>query len=66
MRITATHALAARRLAIGAGALGASALAHRCAVGDMDATRATPVVCNGVLYTMTENVTKLYAVTNKK
>ncbi|HXG12026.1 MAG TPA: PQQ-binding-like beta-propeller repeat protein [Gemmataceae bacterium] len=28
--------------------------------------RATPVACNGVLYVMTENVTKLYAITNKK
>jgi hypothetical protein len=53
MRITATHALAARRLAIGAGALGASALAHRCAVGDMDATRATPVVWTGLLAVLT-------------
>lgn len=53
MRITATHALAARRLALGAGALGASALAHRCAVGDMDATRATPVVWLGLLAVLT-------------
>lgn len=53
MRITPTHALAARRLAIGAGALGASALAHRCAVGDMDATRATPVVWVGLLAVLT-------------
>lgn len=53
MRITATHALAVRRLAIGTGALGASALAHRCAVGDMDATRATPVVWAGLLAVLT-------------
>ncbi|MGE3234783.1 MAG: hypothetical protein AB7O78_13785, partial [Thermoleophilia bacterium] len=53
MRITPTHALAARRLAIGGGALGASALAHRCAVGDMDATRATPVVWVGLLAVLT-------------
>jgi len=53
MRITATHALAARRLAIGAGALGASALAHRCAVGDMDATPATPLVWGGLLAVLT-------------
>lgn len=53
MRITATHALAARRLALGAGALGASALAHRCAVGDVDATRATPVVRTGLLAVLT-------------
>jgi hypothetical protein len=53
MRITATHALAARRLALGAGALGASALAHRCAVGDVDATAATPVVWLGLLAVLT-------------
>jgi hypothetical protein len=53
MRVTATHALAARRLALGAGALGASALAHRCAVGDVDATRATPVVWTGLLAVLT-------------
>jgi hypothetical protein len=53
VRITATHALAARRVALGAGALGASALAHRCAVGDMDATRATPVVWLGLLAVLT-------------
>jgi hypothetical protein len=28
--------------------------------------RATPVACNGVLYVMTENFTKLYAITDKK
>jgi len=52
-RLTATHALAARRLTLGAGALGASALAHRCAVGDMDATAATPVVWLGLLAVLT-------------
>jgi hypothetical protein len=53
MRLTVTHALAARRLTLGAGALGASALAHRCAVGDMDATPATPVVWTGLLAMLT-------------
>jgi hypothetical protein len=53
MRITATHALAVRRLAIGAGALGASALAHRCAAGDMDATPATPVAWGALLAVLT-------------
>ncbi|HTI35485.1 MAG TPA: hypothetical protein VL422_17555 [Miltoncostaea sp.] len=53
MHVTPTHALAARRLALGAGALGASALAHRCAVGDVDATRATPVVWVGLLAVLT-------------
>ena len=53
MRLTATHALVARRLMLGAGALGASALAHGCAVGDMDATPATPVVWLGLLAMLT-------------
>jgi hypothetical protein len=30
------------------------------------ALRATPVACNGVLYVMTENPTRLYAVANTK
>lgn len=53
MVISATHALALRRLSVGSGALAASAVAHRCAVGDLDATAATPVVWIGLLAMLT-------------
>jgi hypothetical protein len=53
MGITPAHALAARRVALGAGALAASAAAHRFAVGDMDATPAAPVVWLGLLAMVT-------------
>ena len=53
MVISATRALAVRRLAIGAGALAASVVAHRCAVGDLDMTAATPVVWLGLLSMLT-------------
>jgi hypothetical protein len=38
---------------VGAGALAASTVAHRCAVGDLDTTAATPVVWAGLLAMMT-------------
>lgn len=53
MPVSATHALAMRRLSVGAGALAASTVAHRCAVGDLDTTVATPVVWAGLLAMMT-------------
>ena len=53
MSLSATHALVLRRLSVGAGALLASTAAHRCAVGDLDVTPATPVVWAGLLAMVT-------------
>ena len=53
MPVSATHALAVRRLSVAAGALAASTVAHRSAVGDLDTTAATPVVWAGLLAMMT-------------
>lgn len=48
-RLSATNALAARRIALAGGALAVSLLAHRVAVGDLDVTWATPLVWTGLL-----------------
>ncbi len=48
-RLSVANALAARRMAVAAGALGVSLLAHAVAVGDLDLTWATPVVWTGLL-----------------
>ena len=48
-RLSVANALAARRLAVAGGALAASMVAHRVAVGDLDVTAATPVVWMGLL-----------------
>ena len=44
-----TTALALRRLAVAAGALAASLLAHRAALGDVAITPSAPVVWTGLL-----------------
>ena len=48
-RLSVANALAARRMAVAAGALVVSLLAHAVAVGDLDLTLATPVVWTGLL-----------------
>ena len=49
LRVSDTTALTLRRLAVAGGALGASVTAHRLGTGEVELTRATPVVWSGLL-----------------
>ena len=52
-RLSVTHALALRRLAVAGGALAASLIAHCAAAGDLALTATAPVAWAGLLAVVT-------------